>query len=156
MGESSSDLMEATPPSSPPPVHHSRHHDHGWRGGGSRLAALLRVRRQKLLRQEQEGRRNLSDSESLGGSVRCRCGTHKGLSRNNSTQSAQSAATVHTLVSSSTASSNRREYRMMILWPFFFRDACLSGPLSYQFCCSGPLPLSLKNKNITLFHQHIS
>ncbi|XP_063868686.1 uncharacterized protein LOC135104890 isoform X2 [Scylla paramamosain] len=108
MGESSSDLMEATPPSSPPPVHHSRHHDHGWRGGGSRLAALLRVRRQKLLRQEQEGRRNLSDSESLGGSVRCRCGTHKGLSRNNSTQSAQSAATVHTLVSSSTASSNRQ------------------------------------------------
>ena len=45
---------------------------------------------------------SVSDTDSLTGSLKCRCG-HKQLSRNNSTQSAQSSATIQTLVSSSTS-----------------------------------------------------
>ena len=43
---------------------------------------------------------SVSDTDSMTGSLKCRC-SHKQLSRNNSTQSAQSAATIQTLISSS-------------------------------------------------------
>ncbi|XP_066974856.1 monocarboxylate transporter 8-like isoform X2 [Macrobrachium rosenbergii] len=103
MGDSSADLMETSPPSSPslPPRRHQ--HSSSGRRGTHRLAALLRARRVRLMRQDQRRgcQRTLStsESESYTGSGSCRCGSHRGLSRNNSTQSAHSAATIQTLVS---------------------------------------------------------